>query len=644
MRSILNNEQLEAINTTKGNLLILAGAGTGKTTTIVERYVNLVENHGIKPDEIIMTTFTNKAAKDMTDKIKKRTNKISPYIGTMHSLFLRILRNNSYDLPINKNFTLLTEDRDKKRIIKDILAGRGIEVNTNNVLYLLKRIEKFKSVGIMPESLGKGINLEKEDKIEEEVMGGEFISVDSDIKALSNEVYKEYQKRLKRLNKLDFDDILLYTYKLFSENNRIQRQYRKKIKAIMVDEAQDLNLVQKNILELMQNNNLCLIGDDSQNIYSWRGTSNDLIFNFDENEKKIILKDNYRSSEKIISNVNNIIKEINFKIDKELKGTREKGESIKVKSFLDLNEEMYNSLYEIKNLLQNNESPDDIAILFRVNRIGKQLERMFRKHKIPCHLSKSKGFFEREEVKDILSFIKLKINPDSLFDFERLLDQVEGIGKTKILQLKNIANKNNISVRDSLKYSEKINASSEIKEKLSRLYSYLKQEENPIESFLVFFDYVNKIREKYAKDGEKMEDKLENIEVLKELIKDYEFTQDGIRDFLDSLIEIEKKEKDKNKITLTTIHSAKGLEWKHVYLVGCNETILPSYKEQLSKIKKDDELRLFYVAVSRAKDNLTISYSENNGFKELEPSHFLEIIDADFLDQYDDEDVNWLEI
>src|SRR6056297_2817848 len=182
MRSILNNEKLEAINTTKGNLLILAGAGTGKTTTIVERYVNLVENHGIKPDEIIMTTFTNKAAKDMTDKIKKRTNKISPYIGTMHSLFLRILRNNHYDLPINKNFTLLTEDRDKKRIIKDILAGRNIEVNSNNILYLLKRIEKFKSVGIMPESLGKGINLEKEDKIEEEVMGGEFISVDSDIK------------------------------------------------------------------------------------------------------------------------------------------------------------------------------------------------------------------------------------------------------------------------------------------------------------------------------------------------------------------------------------------------------------------------------------------------------------------------------
>ncbi|MFW6283215.1 MAG: 3'-5' exonuclease [Minisyncoccales bacterium] len=356
------------------------------------------------------------------------------------------------------------------------------------------------------------------------------------------------------------------------------------------------------------------------------------------------MKDNYRSSEKIISNVNNIIKEINFKIDKKLQGTRGGGESIKVKSFQDLNEEMYNSLYEIKSLLQENESPDEIAILFRVNRIGKQLERMFRKHRIPCHLSKSKGFFEREEIKDILSFIKLKINPDSLFDFERLLEMIEGVGKTKILQLKNIANKNNISVRDSLKYSERINASPEVKEKLSKLYSHLKGKENPIESFLVFFDYINKIREKYSKDGEKLEDKLENIEVLKELIRDYEFNEEGLREFLDSLIEMEKKEKDKNKITLTTIHSAKGLEWKHVYLVGCNETILPSYKEELSKIKKDDELRLFYVAVSRAKDNLTISYSENNGFKELQPSHFLEIIDAEFLDQYDDEDINWLEI
>jgi len=643
MESILNKKQLEAINTIEGNLLILAGAGTGKTTTTVERYVNLVENHSFKPEEIIMTTFTNKAAKDMTEKIRKRTKKISPYIGTMHSLFLKIIRNNSYGLPINKNFTLLTEDRDKKRIIKEILANKNIEFTNNDVLYLLKRIERFKSVGILSERLGKGINLEKEKRVEEEVAGGEFITVSSELKALSNEVYKEYQKRLKKLNKLDFDDILLYTYMLFSENNRIRRQYRKNIKAIMVDEAQDLNLVQKNILELMQNDNLCLIGDDSQNIYSWRGTSNELIFDFEKSQKKITLKDNYRSSEEIISNVNNIINSINFKIDKKLNCTRDKGESIRVKGFYNTSDELYNSLYEVRDLLNNNESPEEIAILFRVNRVGKQLERLFRKHRIPCHLSKSKGFFEREEIKDILSFTKLKINPDSVFDFERLLEMIEGVGKTKIMQLKNIANKNNLSVVDSLKYSKKLNANQKTKENLSKLYSILKnQEENPIESFIAFFDYINNLRERYSKDREKLEDKLENIEVLKELIKDYDFDQEGIRDFLDSLIEMEKKEKDKNKITLTTIHSAKGLEWKHVYLVGCNETILPSYKEQLTKIKKDDELRLFYVAVSRAKDNLTISYSENNGFKELEPSHFLEIVEGDFLE--DEEDVNWLEI
>ena len=623
----LNKEQIEAINTTNGNLLILASAGTGKTTTIVERYVNLVENHKFRPNEIMMTTFTNKAAKNMIEKIKRRTDKTPSYIGTMHSLFLKMIRENAEKLSINPNFTLLTEEGDKKKIIKWILTERNIEPTTNNILYLLNRIEKFKNRGINPEDLDESLDLEEGNIVKEEIEGGDFVQVHSNIRSLSNYVYKKYQNKLKELNKLDFDDILLYTYLLLDKNENIRRNYQNKFRAIMVDEAQDLNVVQRNILEYLQNNNLCLVGDDCQNIYSWRGASNDLIFNFDKSHKKIILKDNYRSSKEIIDNVNRIIESIFFKIDKKLNCTREVGERIRVRKFDEFRDEISFVAYEIKDLLRKKEPIEEITVLFRTNRIGKQIERVFRKNKIPCHLSRAKGFFEREEIKDILSFIRLKLNHDSILDFERLLGLVEGIGKSKIEQLKEIAPKEKIDIFGSFNYLDRLSMNTQTKEKLSRLKSLLNDKSyNPLDSFLKFFNYEQKLTEKYSSDPEKIEDKLENISVLKELIKDYEFSYLGIREFLDSLIEIERKEKDKNKVVLTTIHSAKGLEWKHVYLIGCNETILPSYMGKLSKIKKDDELRLFYVAVSRAKDFLTITHSLGNGYKELEPSQFLEII------------------
>ena len=632
---LLNKEQIEAINTTKGNLLILASAGTGKTTTIVERYVNLVENHKFNPNEIMMTTFTNKAAKDMVEKIRKRTDKIPFYVGTMHYLFLKIIRENAEKLSINPNFTLLTEENDKKKIIRDILTGRNIDPATNNVNYLLSRIEKSKNRGINAEDLGDNLDLGDEDKlIEEEIAGGEFVTVNSNVKMLSNYVYKKYQERLKELNKLDFDDILLYAYLLFDKNNEIRKSYQTKLKAIMVDEAQDLNIVQRNILELLQDDNLCLIGDDCQNIYSWRGTSNEFIFNFDKSCKKIVLKENYRSSEEIINNVNRIIDSITFKIDKKLNCTRKGGESIKIKEFNEFKDEISFTAFKIKNLLSKKEFPENIAILFRTNRMGKQIERVFRKNNIPCHLSKSIGFFEREEIKDILSFIKLKLNHDSLFEFERLLNLVEGVGKKRIEQLQEIANNEKINIFDSLKHLDELDSNMQIKEKLSKLKLLLdNQNNNPIESFIKFFNYKKELEKKYSSDPEKIDDKIENINVLSELIKDYDFNDLGIRDFLDSLIDMERKEKNKDKVVLTTIHSAKGLEWKYVYLLGCNETILPSYRGKLNKIKKDDELRLFYVAVSRTKDFLTLTYSLNHDYKELEPSQFLEIIKGDFEDE-----------
>ena len=631
----LNSEQIEAVNTIKGNLLILASAGTGKTTTIVERYVNLVENHKINPEEIMMTTFTNKAAKDMIEKIKKKTKKLPAYIGTMHSLFLRILRENYDKLPIKPNFTLLTEENDKNKIIKQILEKKRIELTNNNVSYFANRIKIFKNRGISHDDLEENPDLDdKEIDFEEEIEGGEFVHVNSKIKKLSNYVYKEYQRILKESNMLDFDDILLFTYSLLSKEEKIREFYMKNLKSIMVDEAQDLNVVQRNILELLQNDNLCIIGDDCQNIYTWRGASNELIFNFDKAHKKIVLKDNYRSTKTLIENINRIIGSLASKIDKNLQCTREEGNKIKIKEFYNFEEETSFIADEAKRLLRKKESAGDIAVLFRTNNLGKQIERVFRKNKIPCHLSRSKGFFDREGIRDVLAFLRLKSNPSSVLEFERVLNLVGGVGKSKIEKLKEISEKNKIPIRESLSCLNLLNANPQIKENLAKLNILLKDEkQNPIESFLRFFNYKHNLDKKYNLDPNKIEDKQENINILIELFKEYNPTLKGISDFLDSLIEIGKKEKDKGKVILSTIHSAKGLEWKHVYLAGCNETILPFYKNDLSSIKRDDELRLFYVAVSRAKDFLTITYSLTSNWRDLEPSQFLEIIEGDFEDE-----------
>lgn len=627
MITILNKEQLEAVNTKDGNLLILASAGTGKTTTIVERYINLVEKQGINPSEIIMTTFTNKAAKDMVNKISKRTAKISKYIGTMHSLFLKILRDNYEEAGINQGFTLLTEENDKKRIIKNIIGKLGLKPSNENVLYFLDRINRFKNAGIHHEELKEGNGFEEKNIPIEEAIGGEVIRVSSAIKKLSIKVYQEYQKKLAESNVLDFDDILLLTYRLFDKNEKVKNLYSNKFKAIMVDEAQDLNVVQRNILELLQNNNLCLIGDDCQNIYSWRGASNELIFKFNKKHKKIILENNYRSNKKIIEAVNRIIKSLSFKIDKKLRCTREEGEKIKIREFYSFNDEIDFLVSESKLLIKNKEKLEDISVLFRTNNIGKQIEREFRRNKIPCHLSKSRGFLDREEIRDIVAFLRLKANPYSKLEFERVLSLIDGIGKAKIDKLEELSDKNSFLILNTLNHLDKSGFSPQIANQLSRLNFLIRDDaKNPIESFLKFFDYYKRISKKYTNELEKIKDKKENIETLKELFEGFEYNKEGIIAFLDSLIEMEKKEKDKDKIVLSTIHSAKGLEWKHVFIAGCNDRILPFYFDKLSKIQRDDEIRLFYVAVSRAKDFLTITHSNNHEWRLLEPSPFLKII------------------
>ncbi|GEM_PF-2050542 len=625
----LNKEQMEAVQFVNGNLLIVASAGTGKTTTIVERYVNLVKNHGYKPSEILMTTFTNKAAKDMVKKIFERTGEEPPYVGTMHSLFLKILRTHAKLILPSQDFTII-DDSDKKKIVRRILAKENIKSKSDNLRYFLMWISKFKNRAILADSLSTDTSLDdiKEQGIIEDVLDDAIIKVDPSLRKYVNKVYKKYEESLRKNNQIDLDDILLLTLKLFQNHPEIKDFYSNKFKAIMVDEAQDLNIVQIRILNLIKHNNLCLIGDDCQNIYEWRGSSNELVFDFNETQNKVFLKDNYRSGKNIISAINKVIDSMSFKIDKQLNGTKNHNGEIIIQSFSNFDEEAEFIVNHIKELLKKGTSKEEIAVLFRTNRIGKVIERELRRNKIPCYLSKSKDFFEREEIKDIISFLKLKINPYSTIDFERLLVLLEGIGNVKAKKFEEIAKKHKCSYIEALDFHDELKMSEISIRELSKLKSVINSVgKNSLTVFLKDFGYISYLRNKYHEESEKLNDKLENIKVFEEIFGE-ESTKEEIKAFLDELIELEKREKTRDKVTLSTIHSAKGLEWEYVFLASCNEKTLPFYIKDLKKIKRDSELRLFYVAISRAKSSLIIThYDETDWGKELERSQFLEILD-----------------
>jgi len=627
IRYALNNAQIEAVNTLDGNLLILASAGTGKTTTIVERYLNLVRNHNFDPDSILMTTFTRKAAEDMKKKILSKTKKISSWIGTMHSLFLRILRENSERLFSNSNFSIIVESSKKKRIIRRILSEEKIEASRDVVDYFLDRIERFKNVGILAEFLTDEEYFGEEGEIEH-LKEDRFVKIDSQLKTQSIKIYKKYQEFLRKENNIDLDDILLLTYDLFEKNKDVLNKYSEKFKIIMVDEAQDLNVVQIKILNLLENNNLCLIGDDCQNIYSWRGASNKLVFDFDESHKKIVLKENYRSNENIICAVNKIIDSIQFKIDKKLKGTRDKGTDIIIQSFDSFESEMDFIVSEVSSFLKKGAKMEDIAVLVRTNFLGKKLERAFIKNKIPCHLSRSLNFLDREEIHDVLSFLRVKVNIKSRIDFERIFNLIEGFGDAKVKKILDFLKEKDYVLTDVLNNLSELKLNDLDSRNVHNLFALIADySKHPIDSFLDFFDYLGRIAKRYFRDPDRIEDKEKNLELLKELFNDRDYTLDSVRDFLYELIDLNRKDTDVDKVTLSTIHSAKGLEWKYVFLAGCNEKILPLYQKSLEKLKKDDELRLFYVAVSRAKDFLIITHSNKHDWRELDPSQFIKIIE-----------------
>ncbi len=599
----LNSEQLKAVEATDGPVLILAGAGAGKTKTIVERVKNLVRK-GVAASNILAITFTNKAAKEMRERIEVGLKEdpilnrpISlyerPFVSTFHSLGVHILREQSQKAGIRKTFTIFDRD-DSKRAVKEALIKLGLDPKIH---------EPGKIMAIISREKGKGLNSNEYQNLENHGYVGEVVS----------EVWPEYERMLKRDNALDFDDLLLKTENLLRNEKEVREYYRKVWRYIHIDEYQDTNRVQYQISKMLvgEEHNICAVGDIDQNIYSWRGAElkNILAFEKDYPDTLIItLEENYRSTKNILEAANTIIEKNKIRKKKNLFTSNDTGEKLVISSNLDEVQEARFIAEKAEDLIKNGVSPDEIAVLYRANFQSRVLEEAFMNRGVAYQLLGTK-FFERKEVKDILSYLRASLEPESLADLKRIINTpARGIGKTTLVKIFG-------GDTESLPLTVKIKFNN-FKLLLEKIAIFARKRK-PSET-ITFIIKQSGLEESWQKGGEEGEARLENAYELMSFASRYDSLEpeEGLLQFLtDAALQSDQDElKEEQKVVrLMTVHSSKGLEFDIVFIAGLELGLFPHEKvseENLTPEEREEERRLFYVALTRAKKKIFLSYAQ----------------------------------
>ncbi len=600
----LNEQQKIAVSETDGPLLVLSGAGTGKTKVLTTRLANLIYKRLAKTNEILAVTFTNKAALEMKQRVEKILNipVEGMFIGTFHSIGVRFLRKHADLINLKNDFTIL-DTSDQLRLLKQVISFLNLDEKRyvpKNFLYM---IDQAKNSGLFPEDI---TNHEFEVKTD-----GKF-----------SLIYKAYQERLKNFNSVDFGDLITLPVKLFKNNLDVQNSYQKKFKFILVDEYQDTNGAQYMLLRLLTGNkrNICCVGDEDQSIYGWRGAQLKNILNFDRDfaEAKIIrLEQNYRSTGNILKTASSLISENEERIGKDLWTSDSNGEPVKI---LNLENDEAEALYiarEIRTLVNNKTNLSEIAILTRASFQFKDIEDRFLKEGIKYRVVGGLRFYERAEIKDALSYFRLLINKSDNLAFERIINiPKRGMGKVFIQSLYELSNKENISLFESL---DRLVDSKKIKsQQLSKSIQFLqilnnhskmldKDDHSEVAGSLL--EEVGYIEMLQADKTPEADGKLEN---LKKLVSDIK-NRNSIYEFLEEvslLTDILSNSDGLEKISLMTLHSAKGLEFNYVFLPGWEEGIFPNQRSLDENGNKglEEERRLGYVGITRARKNLYISY------------------------------------
>ena len=636
----LNNEQLSAVLQTDGPVLVFAGAGSGKTRVITYRALHLIKKNLTNPNRILGVTFTNKAAGEMRERIKKALGNEKnglPEFSTFHSFCLKVLRLHAHLIGYKESFIVLDED-DSEKLIKVAVT----ELNLDEEVYTTSKAKEFIS------------------KHKSEYIGSDEILTDesSPIQKNLTNIYRKYNEKLKELNAMDFDDLLFNSVLLFEEKPFVLDFYKDFYKYIMVDEFQDTNYIQDKFIKMLagKHKNICVVGDDDQSIYGFRGALVDNILKFKNSFKdckEIHLGKNYRSNETILNAASNVIKINQKRADKEIMPVKKGGKPVKVYKFDTDEQEAGYIAREIKLLTRSGYSCRNIAILYRINSLSRGIEAGLLNNDIDYQIYGGLKFYQRKEIKDILSFVRFAVNPFDFLSFKRSVQCVPtGAGEVAVEKIKRIADENNTDVLTAFK-NGLLESIKGLKVKQSDLFETERTADKS--KLLNYFQLILKIKETAgtAKADEIIEtvfkesgyenllmeraekDELQNnrIDNIKELIKAAS-NYSNIQDFLDASamdaeIGIEKEETD--KVTLATIHAAKGLEFSVVFMVGMEENIFPHAKSLGDGLSVEEERRLCYVGITRAKDLLYMTCAENRktemGYKHNDISRFIKEID-----------------
>ena len=629
----LNNSQKEAVLTVDGPLLIVAGAGSGKTKVLTSRIANLIKEKKAFPNQILSVTFTNKAAKEMQSRVSKLLGSKAvglSWLGTFHSICAKLLRKHASAVNLNSNFTIIDTD-DQIRLIKNICKAENVDIKQLAPRYILAIIDRWKNKGYYPNE----VIINQKDIYEKTILP----------------IYKIYQQKLVELNSCDFGDLILHVVKIFERNQDIRSIYSKNFKYILVDEYQDTNFIQSKWLKLLseKNKNICCVGDDDQSIYSWRGAEIKNFLEFDqvyENTKVIRLEENYRSSQNILSVASKLIAHNENRVGKTLKATLEEGDLVKLNCFKNGKDEAIGISDEIEKN-KKKFSFNDTAILVRAIFQTREFEERFLKVGIPYRILGGTKFYERAEIKDCVAYLRLIYQSKDDLAFERIINNPKrSIGDSSIKLIHQYSKKNKLNLESA---SRKMIEENLIKPKtkigLVTFLDLLSKWRNDLN--LKKISHVKLLQNvlddsgysamlKNKKDLEN-ENRLENIKELLSAMKEF----DTLESFLEhvSLATSIDQEWDGEKVNMMTMHAAKGLEFDSVFLPGWEEGLFPHQKsiEEKGQSGLEEERRLAYVGITRAKKRAYISFSMNRFYQgdwiDSMASRFIEELPDEFLDK-----------
>ena len=613
----LNDKQKEAVLYNDGPLLIIAGAGAGKTKTLTTKIAYLIEEKNVSHSNILAITFTNKAAKEMKDRIYRIIGSTAKdiQISTFHSFGLKLIRDNYNYLGYDKNFVIMDSD-DSLTVVKKIIKDLNYDPKVFNPRAVRNIISSCKNKMTSPD--------------------------DYEHYAISDYIYSKYEKKLKKNNSVDFDDLLLLPIKLFKKYPELLKKYQDLYKYILIDEYQDTNEAQYILTKMLskKGRHITCVGDDSQSIYSFRGANYKNILNFEKDypdAKTILLEQNYRSTSTILDAANQVIRNNKMRKEKNLWTARGQGEKIKYYRAFNERDEAAYVIRKIKELINKNVDYKDIAVLYRTNAQSRVIEEEMLKENLPYRVIGSFYFYSRKEIKDLIAYLRLIHNSKDNVSLLRVINTPKrGIGLKTIENLTKKADENGTSIYEAISSGKEL----EFKKLIEKLKD-ISQEITLTELIDKVLDASGMKKELESENTLEAEIRLENLEEFKSITKSFE-EKEGLVSLEDFLLEIslisdvEDYKDDPNRISLMTVHSVKGLEFSHVFVVGMEEGIFPHMNSLMENSEIEEERRLCYVAITRAKDDLHLVNARHRtlfGKEQINPeSRFINEIDKNLLE------------